>query len=58
VGQQGTRQPAGARANFNRGAMREVAGLARDPSRQVEIEQKMLTQGMARAEPVAGDDVA
>src|ERR1041385_1680555 len=58
AGRQAGGRPAAPRADLDRGSMRKIACLACDPPGQVEIEKKMLTQGMTRRQPVPGDDLA
>jgi hypothetical protein len=56
--QQGARQSAGARSDLDRGAVGQVAGGARDAGGQVEVEQEVLAERLARGKAVPRDDVA
>ena len=56
--QQRAGQAAGPRPDLDHRARGKIATGARDAARQVHVEQEMLTQALARAQPVAGDDIA
>ena len=55
--EQGTRQAAGAGADFIDASARERAGDGGDPGKQLPVEDEILAERLARLEPVAGDDV-
>ena len=56
--QQGARQPAGTGTDLDHQALIERRGSPRDAPRQVEIEQEMLAEPLARIETVRRDDLA
>ena len=51
-------QPAGPRANLDDGCVVEWSGCAGDTAREVQVEEEMLPEDLARMEPVPSDDVA
>jgi hypothetical protein len=55
--QQRTGEPAGSWADLDNCRLIERRGGARDPARQIEIEQEMLAEALARLEPMGGDDL-
>jgi len=57
-GQKPARQPAGAGADFEDVVIVQAAGRAGDARGQVEVEQEVLTQRLARRQAVRGDDLA
>jgi hypothetical protein len=56
--EQRPRQSAGTGSDFDDGARAEIAGRACDSARQVQVEQEMLTERLARCEVVAADHIA
>ena len=58
LGEQRAGQAAGAGADFDDDDACKRAGGARDPSGQIEIEQEILAERLARIEAVRGDDFA
>jgi hypothetical protein len=56
--QQCARQAAWARSDLDDGGVFERAGAAGDPRREIEVEQKILTQRFARRQSVFANDVA
>jgi hypothetical protein len=56
--EQRSREPAGTRADFHDRGARERAGGAGDASGKIEIEQEVLTERLARGEPVCADHLA
>src|SRR6516162_3825301 len=57
-GQQCPGQAAGAGADFDNGRMVEPPGSASDPARQVEVQQEVLPETLARGYAVRSDDLA
>ena len=56
--QQGAREPAGAGTDLDHGAAGERRRGAGDAPGQVEVEQEMLAEALARIEAVGGDGLA
>ena len=56
--QQRARQPAGTGADLDDGGVLERPRGARDPRREVEVEQEILAQRFARRQGMFADDVA
>src|SRR3546814_5157511 len=58
LGEQRAGEAPGAGAHLDDRALREIRRGARDAPGEVEVEQEMLAERLARGEPVAGDHLA
>ena len=58
LGEQRSREPAGARADLNDRRIGQGRRGARDAAGQIEIEKKILAQGFLGKEPMRGGDLA